>query len=211
MGSDAFGVKPFDLLTELARFGLEKNISLNDPQAVPEFAAFVGNALDSALSNMALLYGQRTQAMFEAMLVSLGSFSLLKAEDNGRVYPDESFLAPDFRVVLLDGTQWLIEVKNVYISDPSQQERLLMKRSYREKLENYASATGGQLKLAVFWARWGVWTLVSPESLLDLDGNLTLDMITGLRVNELGSLGDQMVGTKPPLREPLNNGGFAGF
>lgn len=203
MNSEVFGLNPFDLLTELARFGLEKNISLNDPQMVSKFTAFVGNALNNALSNPALLHGQRTEAMFEAMLVSLGGYSLLKTEDNGRVHPEERFQAPDFRVVLSDGTQWLIEVKNVYINDPLQQERHLMTRAYREKLENYASATGGLLKLAVFWARWGIWTLVSPEGLVDLDGNLTLDMETGFRVNELGYLGDQTIGTKPPLRLQL--------
>ena len=138
--------------------------------------------------------------MFEAMLVSLGKYSLLKAEDNGRIHPRGDFRAPDFRVVLLDGTQWLIEVKNVYVEDPLQQRRRLMTRAYREKLENYASATGGLLKLAVFWARWGIWTLVSPEKLVDEDGNIQLEMVTGISENELGYLGDLRIGTRPPLR-----------
>ena len=200
MNSYETGRKPFDLLAELAKFGLEYRISMNDPQAVPKFTTFVRGALCDALSDPALLYGQRTEAMFEAMLISLGGYSLLKTEDSGRVHPEERFQPPDFRVVLPDGTQWLIEVKNVYINDPRQQKRLLMTRTYREKLENYASVTGGQLKLAVYWARWGIWTLVSPKRLVDGDGNLTLDMETGIVENELGCLGDRMIGTRPPLR-----------
>ena len=200
MNSDYVERKPFDLLAALAKFGSENRISINDPQAVPKFADFVGDALYSALSDPALLYGQRTEAMFEAMLITLGGFSLLKAEDKGRVHPSERYIAPDFRVVLLDGTQWLIEVKNAYIEEPFRQERCFMTKGYREKLENYAAATAGQLKLAVYWARWGIWTLVSPERLADVDGNVTLDMKTGVFENELGFLGDRTIGTRSPLR-----------
>lgn len=194
--------KPFDLLGELAKFGRENNISINDPQTITGFLSSAGVALGRAISDPALLYGQRTEAMFEAMLVSLGRYSLLKGEDDGRVHPDGLYQAPDFRVVLEDGTQWLIEVKNAYVSDPdpSRQKRTFMTQTYREKLENYTTATGGILKLAVYWARWGVWTLVSPGSVVDEKGDVTLDLETGLRLNELGKLGDRTIGTRPPLK-----------
>ena len=151
-----------------------------------------------AISDDAVLHGKRTEAMFEALLVSLGRYSLLKCEDKGRVHSDGKFQPPDFRVVLLDGSQWLVEVKNVYIDDPFRQKRRLMKPEYLSRLQNYASATGGELKLAVFWARWGIWTLVSPGQLTDAHGGLTLDLETGMRFNELGALGDRMIGTRPP-------------
>ena len=192
--------KPFDLLTEFAKFGGKHQISLRDPKTTSAFIKYVGGAVDRALSDPVLLHGQRTQAMFQAMLVSLGSYSMLKVEDMGRIYPEDRFNVPDFRVVLSDGTQWLIEVKNVYVDDLFRQERRLMTRAYREKLEKYSAATGGQLKLAVFWAKWGLWTLVSPERLVDVDGNLKLDMQTAMYMNELSRLGDLSIGTRPPLR-----------
>ncbi len=194
------GRKPFDLLSELAKFGREHKISMNDSHIVSKFTTFVSDELSTALSDPALLHGQRTESMFEALLISLGGYSLLNKEDSGRAYPEEGLQPPDFRVVLPDGTQWLIEVKNVYIEDPSRQERHLMSRAYLEKLERYASLTGGHLKLAVYWARWRIWTLVSPERLVDEKGNLTLDMQTGIAENELGRLGDRTIGTRPPLR-----------
>lgn len=200
MSSDPNASQPFDLLAELARFGLDHRISLDDPKAISEFSAFVENVVSGALSQPNLLHGQRTEAMFESMLLSLGGYCLLKTEDNGKVHPNEEYLAPDFRVVLPDGTQWLIEVKNAYIEDPLRQERQFMGSSYRGKLERYASATGGELKLAVYWAKWGIWTLVSPERFLDAAGNVSVDMQTGMMENELVYLGDQMIGTRPPLR-----------
>ena len=124
-------------------------------------------------------------------------------------------LFTDSRYVQQGITKWLAgwirngwkrrdgEVKNVYVEEPARQERQLMTRAYREKLEAYAAATGGQLKLAIYWARWAIWTLVSPERLADVDGILTLDMPTAMRANELGRLGDRTIGTRPPLRLQL--------
>ena len=71
--------------------------------------------------------------MFEALVVSLGRYRLLKPEDSGRIFPQRGFRAPDFRVVLEDGSNWLIEVKNVFESDPFYQRRKLMTRRYREE------------------------------------------------------------------------------
>lgn len=175
-------------------------MSLRDPEARRAFATHVTDAVDQALADPALMHGQRAEAMFEALLVSLGEFRLLTREDGGRVLPSDRYVAPDFRVVLNDGAQWLIEVKNVYEANPARQSRTLLRRDYLAKLSAYAEATGGQLKLAVFWARWSVWTLVTPEKLLDGAGMLTLDMMTAVKVNELGSLGDMTIGTRSPLR-----------
>jgi hypothetical protein len=192
--------KPFDLLSLFGRFGTEQRLSLNDPTARSAFASHVSDSVERALSDPTLMLGQRAEAMFEALLVSLGEYRLLKAEDTGRIFPSDEFRVPDFRVVLKDGANWVVEVKNVYEGDPFKQRRKLMTADYRKKLEAYTSATGAELKLAVFWARWAVWTLVSPASLLEEDGDLALDMITAMKVNELGRLGDRSIGTRPPLR-----------
>lgn len=192
--------KPFNLLAELASFGAERRLSLRDPALKEAFGTHVGSSVDHALSDDILLHGQRTEAMFEALLVALGEYRLLKAEDGGRVHSAEGLRVPDFRVVLADGEQWLIEVKNVYEVNPLVQRRLLMKRDYRQALEAYAQATGAKLKLAVFWARWSMWTLVSPERLVDDGGDLMLDMNEAMIANELGRLGDRTIGTRAPLR-----------
>jgi hypothetical protein len=152
---------PAHLLDELGEFGAEQRISLGDPAIRDGFGGHVSASLDAALWNGIMLQGHRVEAMFEAMLVALGEYKLLKLEDGGRVYPAEGFKVQDFRVVLADGEQWLIEVKNVYEADPKAQQRLLMKPAYRAAREAYAAATGAKLKLAVYLARWSFWTLVS--------------------------------------------------
>jgi hypothetical protein len=196
--------KPFNLLTELGNFGLDRELSLRDPATKAAFGAHVAAAVDQALSDPVLLHGRRTEAMFEALLVSLGEFRLLKAEDAGRVFPAEQFRVPDFRVVLKCGTQWLVEVKNAYVDGPSQQRRRFMNQDYREALEAYAASTGAELKLAVFWAKWSIWTLVSPSRFADAEGNVVLDMEAAMAASELAWLGDRMIGTRPPLRLRLS-------
>ncbi|CCQ74244.1 hypothetical protein [Magnetospira sp. QH-2] len=192
--------KPFDILSQLAKYGLEQKVFLSDPKAILGFSSHVAREAERALADPALLHGQRVEAMFEALAVCLGEFTLLKREDTGSVFPKDEYIVPDFRVVLKDGEHWLVEVKNVYEEDPGKQERRLMSSAYRLKLSAYAAATGAQLKLAVFWARWGVWTLISPERLVDENGELTLNLFQAMKANELARLGDRSVGTKPPLR-----------
>ena len=194
------GRKPFDLLTLLAEFGLERGMPINHPNTVAEFLESAKADLTKAQEDPALLHGQRTQAMFEAMVVSFGAVRLLKTEDNGPFFSDGSYAAPDFRIVLPDREQWLVEVKNVYEPEPFEQSRRLLRKADLEKLSKYAHETGGDLKLAVYWARWGLWTLVSPERVVASDGSVTLDFLTAIKINELAALGDRMIGTKPPLK-----------
>ena len=75
-----------------------------------------------------------------------------------------------------------------------------MKKAYLDKLEKYSQETGGKLKLAVYGAKWHIWTLVSPDRFADGDENVTLDLRTAIKANELGRLGDRIIGTKPPLK-----------
>lgn len=191
--------KPFDLLREVSRFGVRQGLSLNDPGMPAAFGLHVDDAMKLALSDPALLQGLRTEAMFENMVSSLGEVVMIKSEDTGPLQTVLPMQAPDFRIVLKDGSNWLVEVKNVYVKNAFRQRRRILNRDYRRALTNYAQATGGTLKLAVFWARWSVWTLVDPEQLAPGDQELALDMMTAVKVNELAAIGDQSLGLRAPL------------
>ena len=68
--------KPFDLFAEFAKFGAQERLSLRDPDATLAFIAHAKDAVGRALADPAFIHGQRTEVMFEAMLVSLGDYSL---------------------------------------------------------------------------------------------------------------------------------------
>lgn len=193
------GTKPIDPLTLFAAHGLNTGTALRDSAAPAAFAAILSEQIARAIQQPTLLRGLRAEAMFEAFVVSLGQCAMLEAEDQGTMHAGASFKAPDFRLVLKDGSHWLVEVKHVWIEAPSDQRRTLMEPKYFAAMSNYAKATGADLKLAIFWARWGFWTLVDPKTFVDARSAVTLDMLAALSASEMARLGDRWVGTTAPL------------
>lgn len=191
--------KPFDLLALLAAFARARGIALDDPSLIDAFTADATRQITWALADSVLLHGMRAERLFEATVLSLGKFNLFKAEDNGRVHAAEIMRAPDFRVVLDDGEERLIEVKNVYCKDPLEQE-IRLSASYYRSVRRYADAVGVPLWLAIYWARWKIWTVVSPEPFRRPSGALRIRMEDAFIVNEFGRLGDVSISTRFPLR-----------
>lgn len=191
--------KAFDLLASVAAFAREKGIALNDPSLVARFMADAERRLKAALSDTTLIHGSRTERLFEATVLSLGKFRLLKTEDVGRVHAADTCRAPDFRVVLDDGEQWLIEVKNVRCRDPFKQETR-MSAAYLTSIQSYADRVGAPLKLAIFWSLWNIWTVVTPDRFCRPRGGLRITMQEALVANESVRLGEVSIMTRPPLR-----------
>jgi hypothetical protein len=199
--TDPVGAKspPIDLLTTLARFGRDQRMSLRDPNLGDLFAGVAKEQLAAALANDALLHGHRTQKMFEALVVSLGQYELLKTEDTGVVHPSGKYTAPDFRAVLDGGAQWLIEVKNVYDKNAARQ-RFRIREQDVAQLRRYADKVQCPLKFALYWGRWHTWTLIDANVLTRVGSKVGIDMFKAVPLNELSRLGDRMIGTKPPLK-----------
>lgn len=191
--------KAFDLFAAVAAFARENAIALNDPVLIERFINDAAPKLNEALADPTLIHGARTERLFEATVLSLGQFRLLKTEDVGRVHAASTNRAPDFRVVLDDGEQWLVEVKNVRCEDPFKQETR-MSAAYLASLQTYADMVGTPLKLAIFWSLWNIWTVISPDRFRRPGGSLRITMGDALRANEFGRLGEVMIMTKTPLR-----------
>jgi hypothetical protein len=191
--------KPFDLLASASEFARESGIPLNDPTFVESFLAAAKARLEAALADSTLLHGSRAERLFESTVLSLGHFMLLKTEDGGRVHSARRCRAPDFRVVLDDGEQWLVEVKNVRCEDPFKQ-RTTMSAAYVASLEAYSRAVGSPLRIAIYWSRWSLWTIIAPDTFRRRDGGLSVRMRDALMVNEFVRLGEVSIATRPPLR-----------
>lgn len=191
--------KAFDLLASAAAFAREHAIALNDPSLVERFISDAAPKLREALADPTLIHGSRTERLFEATVLSLGRFRLLKTEDAGRVHAAGTTRAPDFRVVLDDGEQWLVEVKNVRCKEPFKQETR-MSAAYLASLQTYADTVGAPLKLAIFWSLWNIWTIISPDRFRHSNGGLRVTMRDAVMANEFERLGEVIIITKPPLR-----------
>lgn len=190
----------FDLINAFAEFGRLEKISLSDPSIATEgFVERIRESVHGSLSNEALLHGLRTESMFEALVVSLGAVEFIKQEDSGEIYAsDERLKTPGFRLVLSDGSQMLVEVKNCYQKNDAR--RIFeLDEDYLEGLFRYSKLMGCDLLLAVHWASWNIWTLVRPESFQSSGKKRTLDMLDAVKANHMAILGDYSIGTTFPL------------
>lgn len=189
----------FDVFNALVQFSQTESISLGDPKTMEGFIDRMRLSADSAMANESFVYGQRTQAMFEALVVSLGKVKVLKQEDYGEIYSaDEKIKVPDERLLLLGGKQVLIEVKNFYQKgDPF--EAMDLKEEYVDGLDRYAKLMDCEWRLATYWSRWNQWTLVSPSRLKPEIGKAFLSYQDAMMFNEMAELGNMMIGTKFPL------------
>lgn len=191
--------KDFDLLAQLAAFARANDVPLTDPDIAERFAADIAPRLREAIKDRNLMYGMRAERLFEAMVVSLGKFRLFKSEDNGVTHGAEGFRAPDFRVVMENGQQWLVEVKNVHRADPFDQVDE-QSPAYLASLRRYSDAVGVPLLIAHFWSRWGMWTLVEVDRFLIGDGGLRVGMAEAFPYSRLGDLGDVSINLPGPLQ-----------
>ena len=145
-----------------------------------------------------ILHGRRVEAMFAYVAASLGRCAAIKQEDSGEIFTsDPAVRVPDYRLVLRDGKQLLVEVKNCHKIDPCY--RYSIKASYIGDLKLYADLFQIELRLALYWSRWNQWVLISPED-MELDGaKYFITFVDACKRNQMSSLGDKMVGTTPPL------------
>ena len=75
-----------------------------------------------------------------------------------------------------------------------------MSAAYLASLQAYADAVGAPLRLALYWSRWNLWTVVAPDRFRQPDSGLRVTMMEAVMTNEFGRLGDVSIWTKPPLR-----------
>jgi len=173
---------------------------MHDPSAMQDFLDQVGHGLQKSLANPARLHGWRVQAMFEAMVVGLGSVQLIKTEDTGDCYFDDAtaqIKLPDYRIVRADGERLLVEVKNVPPGQEGKPQRISAVDI--EGMQRYAELTGARLVLAHYWAAARMWSLADSTVLSREKEAMTLSLETAMKANELVALGDAWIATRPPL------------
>lgn len=152
----------------------------------------------AAKSNPALVYGIRAQAMFEYIAVSLNNIKMIKSEDSGSIHANGKDIAiPDFRIVDKKGNEFLVEVKNFHQTDPI--EPYVLEEGYFDKLIRYSEICKLETKLAIYWVKWNLWTLVPLKKLILDNAKYLLTFENACMFNEMYILGNASIGTTPPL------------
>ena len=179
--------------------------SAGEADSVDELIRQLSGGTRASLDNPSRLHGLRTEAMFRAVLVALGSFQLLVEEDEGQLYYEDSrgpVKLPDYRVVDGDGCQLLVEVKTVPPSPRRLRHR--MPATEVDGLRRYGALTGVPVGIAHYWSAANVWTLVELERMQRRNGHYELELTEAMKFNHMARFGDCMVGTVPPLELHLD-------
>lgn len=184
----------FEVLDLFARLSREQGLDIAKESAPADFARLLGTAIRSLRGNEIAIHGRRIQEMFSFVAASLGKTALVKGEDAGDIITSEDdLLAPDYRLILVDKTQFLVEVKNNHTADPKSPLRL--SPQYIDRLKRYGDLMALRVFVGVYWSRWNLWTL-TPVDEIPPDG---LTLLSGSLRNHMSLLGDQVIGTTPPL------------
>ena len=184
-----------DIFEAMAR---KKGLKLSEPESHKDFIAALTKSFHESKDNPIIIHGRRIESMFEYIAASLGKSILIKREDSGEICSlDPGIKPPDFRIVLDDGTDILVEVKNCHKTDPNY--RFPLKRPYASGIESYAKLFGREVYIAIFWSRWRKWTLLRLGSFTKSEERLSISFLEAFKHNEMALLGDTMIGTIPPL------------
>lgn len=183
-----------DLYEAIAR---KRGLKLNDPAAHTQFLNQVSAGLTAGRDNPIILHGRRVEGMFEHVAAGLGKALAVKHEDSGDVCAaDPDIQPPDFRLVLDDGAEIFVEVKNCHREDP--QFKYTVKSSYLASIKKYAEVFARPLYIAIFWSQWRRWTLSALDD-LEQGERPYITFLKAMKKSKMAMLGDVLIGTTPPL------------
>lgn len=193
----------FEVIDLFTAMGREHGYKLSVEEDANDFIERIGKSLKSSQENPNLLHGKRVESLFAHVAGALGNCRLIKQEDSGEVFSTENNIqVPDYKIVLNDGKQYFIEVKNCHF--PNIKSPYPLNKSYLEKLENYAVLHGTPLLFAIYFSRHNKWFLLSKSSFMEQKNRYVIDFINAMAKNEMSLLGDRTIATEPNLAIEFN-------
>jgi len=190
----------FDLIELFTAVSLQRGYRIDVPSDVQAFKSELDASLAEALGDPKLLHGKRVESMFGHVAGALGQCRLIKQEDGGAVFADpggENLAIPDWSIVTKDGQRLLVEVKNFHMKYFT--SKFKRRHAYLRKLEEYAKLNAAELKIAIYFSRVNIWTLLSPQAFFVEGRHIWTDFAYAMARNEMALLGDRTINTRPPL------------
>lgn len=184
--------EPFELFSAMA---IKYKYKLDNQNFIDDFLERVRNSIQGSAKNNQLIHGKRTELLFAHVIGALGHVELLKQEDGGNVYSVESDITPpDYKVILKDGTQFMVEVKNHH-----KIEDFTIEENYYNRLKKYARICNTKLKIAIYFSNPKIWVLLPIDTFKKKEDFFSIDIGTAMAKSEMGLIGDYLIGTTPDL------------
>lgn len=188
----------FEVIDLFTAIGREHSYKLSVKEDTKDFIWRIRKSLKSSQVNFNLIHGKRIESLFAHVAGALGNCRLIKQEDSGQTFSSEQDIQPpDYKVILNNGTQLFIEVKNCHFANFK--SPYPFKKSYLEKVERYAELNAIPLMFAVYYSQFNKWFLLSKSSLIEQKERYVTDFINAMAQNEMALLGDRTIATEPDL------------
>lgn len=174
----------FETLELFSQLSPKYKFDLRDQKSINEFSIKIKKSIEDSKNNKNIIFGKRTESMFEFVIRTLGKATFLKQEDSGAVYyTGEDIALPDYRIIVENKT-FFIEVKNC------NKDHFRLKKEYIEKLSRYAKMFNMELKFAIYFSHKKIWILLSISSFCDDDIYLSINYMQAIKLSEMSILGD---------------------
>lgn len=192
-----------DFVKLFAEDSARRKIADYSEQAIREFGDGMVRSLQDTANADHRIRGIRAEWVFQAVVAGIGKVELIKAEDCGEAFfTGDDLKIPDFRIVLRDGSQILVEVKAQSLGD-SFDKSLKLSDGYVQKVLRYTSLTRTELRFAIFWEEASRWTLNRLEAFspgIPGEKQWSISFPRAMATSEMASLGDCTIATRAPLR-----------
>jgi Holliday junction resolvase len=190
--------KQFGLLRALDQFSRSLGLNLSDKKGLEKFIQHLSDTANAHQKNKILIHGLRIQTMFAYFAAALGGCKIITEEDSGDFYAETSEVKrPDFRIVSHQDQEFFVEVKNFNQKDPLQP--YVLEEEYVNQLTRYAQIFGKPLLIAIYWRRWGMWTLNSLKCFKHEGKHYSILLTETAKNDQKQLLGDRLIGISKPL------------
>ncbi len=188
----------FDVLELFSSMATTNGYKINDIHSVENFISCVSSSIKESATNDRTKFGKRIESLFAYVAGALGKVKLLKQEDTGNIYYlGEEIIAPDYKAILKDDSQILIEVKNFHSLDIEKQ--FVLENDYYLKLKRYSDINKIPLKFAIYFSTMNQWVLLPISAFTKVDNSYKINFVTAIVKSEMAILGDRTIGTTPNL------------
>jgi len=188
----------FDVLELFSSMATSNGYKINNVDSIDDFIKCVSSSIKESAADDRTKFGKRIESLFAYVIGALGQVKLLKQEDSGNIYYlDDEILAPDYKVILKDDSQLLIEVKNFHSRNIEKEFKL--EEYYYLKLKKYSDMNNISLKFAIYFSTMNQWVLLPITAFKKIKKTFSIDFVTAYAKSEMSLLGDRVIGTIPNL------------
>lgn len=184
----------FDLMDLFSGIASKNSYKINDKSSQDDFIKWIQTTLSINQKSPITIHGKRVENLFAYVVGALGQVTLLKKEDVGPVfYTGKTIQPPDYQLVLKDGRQFFVEVKNFHNS----KRPFIIKHDYYKQLKEYSDLFNLKLLFAIYFSEWKQWTLLPIEAFKKNKDKFVIDFSSAMAKSEMLLIGDYMIGVTP--------------